>query len=1569
VLDAYAGYMAGFDEIATLQVCGSYREGRDSAGDVLHLFAATAADPPIYYYRTIEGLDDPTLKEPSVRRYTPWQKLDLQIPVRRVSPIVYQGRLFVFWIEILTKPVNTVLDGTSKFTGYTHTIQLKYSYLRLDGRWTPSQRLGYIPVPTGATVISPGLTTDIRPGLLVADPLVVDATEFEIENAWPGVKAMSGDEKTTALAQIAHDIQAVADGQDDFVITYDPQTLADIQDDGLNPYGFTEHMDQYRSMVKDYFVRMRYPQLGGSLGAGLHKDPLEGYTLHGPQWDTPYPFTRSGDNALYLAFGDFRTLARVDFLMNAAVQSLLDATTLPAYGDNLLKGKLYYGISRLSLAERFSAPISVPEFAFATIVARDVDPFPPGASNVDALDREVLEAEVGGTPSWTELLTAPTIDAMPIDGSVRDATVLVASDELLVDWWPRGQGQYVVRRLGTTRGPAFSQRLFEQGFGGLLDKTYQMGSDFNETAIPASLVTPALIQFANPNASNAYLIDFAGPMGVYFREIFFHIPFLLANYANSQQEFSLSQTLYHHIFNPTAPVNPNDHTAGAERDRPWQYREFVGLKAETLRDILNDQNVLNAYARDPFNPHAIARLHLSIYQKSIVMKYVDNLLDWGDSLFTQFTMESINEALMLYVMAADILGPKPLELPSCGEADTPMTYAKIRPQLDASGEFLIELENVQAGLGASLWIDEGLTYVGVAPGISTASMVARSLTFSGDGGAGVGAPTDDGSPGFAPGGMGWNDGGLGLVWNDPTGTSLTQLSLGDATLNGAPPIVGTVNNTPRTSGNIDFVQGFGSDPGQYSGAIPFPEDDGTNVVGGQQFETVPSLRDGQFGVNLQLNSKVPPKQTGGRVPNDPANLLPTRAVFCVPVNEDLLGYWDRAADRLFKIRHCMDISGAARQPDLFAPEIDPRLLVRMAAAGLTLADVLESTRGDLPPYRFQYLVEKAKQFAQTLQNLTSQGQSALEKKDAAELAQLRAVHEQNLLKIRRQAMQLEIDAAKDTADSLRLQKTAIENRRDYYINLADTGLQPWEITQQVSRHVASGIYTVEATLGFLAGALHLVPDLGSPFAITYGGKETGDSVSAFAHAMAATAKIAEAVSSSAGLEATFQRRNEEWQHQINLAIDELKHHEKAIAAADIRVEIATQALAAQDKAIEQAEDVFNLYRDQFTGLGLFTFLSTELYRLRRLAFNSAFGVAKMVEQAYRFERPDDSGPALLETSYWDSEHAGLLAGERLLLDLQQLERRFIETNYRTLEITQSFSLLQFAPDQLVKLRETGVCTFTVPEVFFDLHYPGHYNRIIKAVRLTIPSVVGPYTNVAATLRLNAGKIRTQPKPTSTPVPVPLRHTISVSASSAQNDAGVFEFGFRDERYMPFEGGGAIDSQWEIRLPDAYRAFDYRTISDVILHISYTASEDAAYRAQVDSSNGQLAAALRSLPTERLFNLRSEFPSAWAKFKDQQPTATKLAQFTTKLDARYYPFWTQSALSSVVSARLYAKTSANTVVVNTSDGTGTPDPLATKLGSLFYGDLTNNKPASPVDTVTLNLNDNSMDDLWLLIAWN
>jgi Tc toxin complex TcA C-terminal TcB-binding domain len=93
----------------------------------------------------------------------------------------------------------------------------------------------------------------------------------------------------------------------------------------------------------------------------------------------------------------------------------------------------------------------------------------------------------------------------------------------------------------------------------------------------------------------------------------------------------------------------------------------------------------------------------------------------------------------------------------------------------------------------------------------------------------------------------------------------------------------------------------------------------------------------------------------------------------------------------------------------------------------------------------------------------------------------------------------------------------------------------------------------------------------------------------------------------------------------------------------------------------------------------------------RQAYASAFAMAKLAELAYRFERNDETTP-LLSGTYWSQAQGGLLAGETLLGDLQRLEQRFIATNYRTPEITQSFSMMQIAPAALLNLRQNAACS-------------------------------------------------------------------------------------------------------------------------------------------------------------------------------------------------------------------------------------------------------------------------------------
>jgi Tc toxin complex TcA C-terminal TcB-binding domain len=113
-------------------------------------------------------------------------------------------------------------------------------------------------------------------------------------------------------------------------------------------------------------------------------------------------------------------------------------------------------------------------------------------------------------------------------------------------------------------------------------------------------------------------------------------------------------------------------------------------------------------------------------------------------------------------------------------------------------------------------------------------------------------------------------------------------------------------------------------------------------------------------------------------------------------------------------------------------------------------------------------------------------------------------------------------------------------------------------------------------------------------------------------------------------------------------------------------------------------------------------------------------------------------------------------------------------------------------------------------------------------------VVGPYASVNCTLSLQASSVRTSPLLANgvygrDPTQDDIRFvdyfgaTDVVVTSGASNDSGMFETNLHDERFLPFEGAGAI-STWILTLPSELRAFDYSTISDVIVHVRYTARE-------------------------------------------------------------------------------------------------------------------------------------------------
>jgi ABC toxin N-terminal region/Neuraminidase-like domain len=220
--------------------------------------------------------------------------------------------------------------------------------------------------------------------------------------------------------------------------------------------------------------------------------------------------------------------------------------------------------------------------------------------------------------------------------------------------------KFKFERLNTFAVHALSDRLFADGIDGLLslDSQNLEEPDFGKKVLSDAVIAPKNQQ-AHETIDNH--IDFDGAYGMYYDEIFFHAPLLIANLLNANQRFAEAQRWYHYIFNPVAQEQDGTGAPASPNDRYWRFRRFRDLPQtpDELADMLADLTALDRYTKDPFDPHAIAALRMNAYQKAVVMKYIDNLIDWGDDLFRQDTREAINEATQLYVLAYTLLGPRP----------------------------------------------------------------------------------------------------------------------------------------------------------------------------------------------------------------------------------------------------------------------------------------------------------------------------------------------------------------------------------------------------------------------------------------------------------------------------------------------------------------------------------------------------------------------------------------------------------------------------------------------------------------------------------------------------------------------------------------------------------------------------------------------------------------------------------------------------------------------------------------------------------------------------------------------
>ena len=812
----------------------------------------------------------------------------------------------------------------------------------------------------------------------------------------------------------------------------------------------------------------------------------------------------------------------------------------------------------------------------------------------------------------------------------------------------------------------FLKALNWQGVPGLLTLPNQELDSQDTGTSSAFYLNYQPTNLVNPNYPSEQ-IDFSlnGAYSIYNWEVFFHIPLLIATQLSQNQQFDDAEQWFRYIFNPASnstdpsPARCWNFLPFYQDTNPERIEDLVTVLAYTGTDpaIVAEQasfsQQITAWEQTPFDPDLIARMRIVAYQKATVMKYIDHQLAWGDSLYRQFTRESVNEAALHYVLCQDILGDKPIEFPPQGIVPD-QTYAQlVSDGLDAFSDALVTMENL----------------------------------------------------------------------------------------------------------------------------FPFTADSSSTNSGGSG------------------------AATGIAVP-----------YFCFPPNDTLLGYWDTVAQRLFQIRHCMNIAGQVEELPLFAPPINPGLLIRALEMGMDLTSALSDLSAATPFYRFAYMLPKALELCAEVRSLGASLLSALEKSDAEALSMLRATQETALMKAVRNVKQQQLNEANSNLDALNDTLAITQARQQYYQSLLSVGLSSFENAQLSLPNQAKVLQDLSHVAQTYGAEIAILPDvevgLTGPFPnvnATFGSRQVAAIASFVAGGYEMQAVTRSSSANLSGIQGGWDRRAQEWQFQLQTATLEIQQINDQIKAANARVSAAQADLDNQDIQISNSSDVEAFLRTKYTNQALYDWMVGQVSSVYFQCYQMAYDLAKRAEACFIFERmPDLSNyTSFIQFGYWDSLKKGLLSGERLYQDLKRLEIAYMDQNQRDYEITKSISLLLLDPMALINLKETGQCTVQFPEALFDMDYPGHYLRRFMLLGLTIPCVVAPATTADA-------KSHVQPASrVSQRVECVLAHSGRGSRSDDdhQSHAGAFSVHLSREESSNLWGGRISEIPRHLRSGEIHRERD------------------------------------------------------------------------------------------------------------------------------------------------------------------
>ncbi|WP_340621975.1 neuraminidase-like domain-containing protein [Xenorhabdus siamensis] len=585
---AVLGYLNQFEEVSNLEVLSGYEDGTDIANDKTYFIARTRTQPYRYFWRSLDMMQRNTeTNELYPTAWSEWKPISVPLENARngiVRPVIMNNRLYIGWFEVSEE------KDDKESTTIRYRTKLNIAHLGFDSTWS-----------SGTTVREEVL--DHAMDKMIA---VLDRTGKEERLALVAFTRLHGEDKNKP-----YDYDEVFSYICDNMLMASsdlPPSMTHLsdQDDYGNKLVWFFFRDPSNGGMNEFNQLILYPvnnnlnwpivgeevfegELGNKenfkLSAAYVEDTLDMYLTSTSTYK--YDFSKS-KNILYCIWLQDKNGNRCWLEYKSLTKADFEKGNI----------ELHARVKRCN-SDDLKDIIVVTGFSLPKENDKDIGGRIKVTLSVGKLLREKFQIKQS---KQTQYLQFPDHQSKPV-------------------WY---SGKQI--RLNTL----FAKELISKASKKLELVLSWETQNLHEESISGGGSVP---------------IDLEGANGIYFWELFFHMPFLVAWRFNVEQRFEEANRWIKYLFDPYE--NEDEPALKQGKPRYWNSRPLLDAPKEIYRLM------------QPSDPDAIASGEPIHYRKAIFYFLVRNLIDQGDMEYRKLQPTARTIARLSYATASSLLGRRP----------------------------------------------------------------------------------------------------------------------------------------------------------------------------------------------------------------------------------------------------------------------------------------------------------------------------------------------------------------------------------------------------------------------------------------------------------------------------------------------------------------------------------------------------------------------------------------------------------------------------------------------------------------------------------------------------------------------------------------------------------------------------------------------------------------------------------------------------------------------------------------------------------------------------------------------